>query len=85
MSYCENESKNTSSRAIKVGVCGKWLKQINDCRNPIETLTHEEKCCREHKVPDICFGYCEKESKKTISRKGVCRKWIKLINKCIKG
>ena len=51
-------------------------------------MPDQEKCCRENGVPDVCFGYCEKETKddeRTGVKTGICEKWFKTIGKCAGG
>lgn len=48
----------------------------------------QEQCCRDEGVPDVCFGYCEKENKEfsrhSRRQMAICDKWLKIIGKCIK-
>ena len=49
--------------------------------------TSAEECCRERGVPDVCFGYCEKENEVAVQRNlqtGICGKWFK-AGELVKG
>ena len=50
-------------------------------------MNEAEKCCREKGVPDVCFGYCQKESRndKLRIKDGICTRWFKIIGECRKG
>ena len=50
-------------------------------------MNEAEKCCREKGVPDVCFGYCQKESRndKLRIKGGICTRWFKIIGECRKG
>ena len=45
-------------------------------------------CCREKGVPDVCFGYCEKESsskQRQAIQTGICQNWFEQIGICRGG
>ena len=51
-------------------------------------LDNGEKCCREKGVPDVCFGYCEKDrttEQRQGMKTGICDKWFEAIGKCLQG
>ena len=45
-------------------------------------------CCKEKGVPDVCFGYCEKErtsKQRQGIQTGICKSWFEQIGICLGG
>ena len=54
---------------------------ITECKNPRQC------CCKEKGVIDVCWGYCvdvkEYSSRSFGVVRGICQRWLSLINYCI--